>query len=100
MLCVCYYYTLNCYRVHSSVCVVPFSKPSVAPFTDEQQEAFDELDQHDGLMGYSPLWPVLEDKDVIQEASDLDVSVVYCLLEATSAVHAFIQTTNFSEIID
>ena len=51
-------------------------------------------------MGYSPLWPVLEDKDVIQEASDLDVSVVYCLPEATSAVHAFIQTTNFSETID
>lgn len=32
------------YRVLSRVCIVSFSKPSIAPVSDEQQDAFDELD--------------------------------------------------------
>lgn len=31
-------------RVQSRLCIIPFTKPSIAPTTEEQQEAFDELD--------------------------------------------------------
>lgn len=31
-------------RVQSRLCIIPFAKPSIAPITDEQQEAYDELD--------------------------------------------------------
>ena len=31
-------------RVQSRVCVIPFSKPSISPINEDQQKAFDELD--------------------------------------------------------
>ena len=33
------------YRVMSRVCVVPFCKPSIAPITDEQDDAFDDIER-------------------------------------------------------
>ena len=35
---------LSFYRVRSRVCVTPFKSPAVAPSTEEEQDAFDELD--------------------------------------------------------
>lgn len=31
-------------RVQSRLCIIPFKKPSIAPTTEDQQTAFDELD--------------------------------------------------------
>ncbi len=62
------------YRVLSRVCVVPFTKPSISPTTDEQQDAFDDLDDilEGGLLSSVYGWViqqrrVLEDKERIRD---------------------------------
>lgn len=67
-------YSSSVYRVQSRVCVIPFTKPSISPTTEEQQLKFDELE--DMLVGgeLSSLcgWvikqiAVLEDKEQFKE---------------------------------
>ena len=61
------------HKVQSRVCIIPFTKPSVAPTTEEEHLAFDELedalDDHDLSKAIAwAIWfkSVLEDKEEIQ----------------------------------
>lgn len=61
-------------RVQSRVCVIPFEKPSIAPSTEERQDAFEDLEDMlaDGLPSSAFGWAVaqkalLQDKEAIRD---------------------------------